>query len=200
MDRCSLSGIEPQVSLRDLDVDDVLFEFLERVQRIEAPRGGRLIDDSGLTYAAACECGCSERVFAAIKLREIDDQVLERWICAECDQLWVFNRGEITVHEVQVPRGCGTEHALAEIEELKVALERLDLWETRLYLQLYLWEDERDRFEIAKLANRRWHTGRWSEWKARQTISGAQKKIHRALGLAARARKNPDWSLADHRL
>jgi hypothetical protein len=187
------------VSLRDLDVDDVLFEFLERVQRIEAPTGGRLVDDAGLTYAAACECGGTERVFAAIKLRECEGDVLERWICAECDQLWVFNRGEIAVHEVQVPRAYGPEHALGEIEELKAALELLSLWETRLYLQLFLWEDLHDRAEIAKIANRRWHCSRWSEWKVRQTISGAQKKIHRRLNLYARARKNPDWTLEDHR-
>jgi hypothetical protein len=184
--------------IRELDVDDVLFEFLERVQRIEAPRGGRLVDDSGLTYAAACECGSTQRTFAAIKLREAGEDVFERWICAECDQLWIFSRGEIAVREVQVPRGGGLESQWGEIEQLKAALELLDQWEERLYLQLYLWEDMRDRGEIAKAANRRWRTHRWTEWKVRQTISGAQKKIHYALKLDARARRHPTWKLEDH--
>ena len=177
----------------------MLFELFERVQRLEAPRAGRLIDETGLSYAPSCACGGRDRIFVPIELEEAPGQVLERWICADCDALWVFSEGEIAVREIQVPSRAGLENELGEIEQLAQALQLLDHWESRLYLQLYLWEDRRDRAEIARIANKRWRSSRWSEWKVRQAIAGAQKKIHRALRLKARARLNPTMTLDDHR-
>ncbi len=185
-----------------MDVDDVLFELYERVQRLESPQAGRLIDDEGLTYAPSCECGCRERVFAQVTLPDCDPgEVFERWICASCDLPWLFNRGEIAVHEVQVPQACGLEHERGEIERLAQALKRLSSWESRLYLQLYLWEDTRSRTEIARIANRRWRRGpfgSWTEWHVRQTIAGAQRKIFNELGLKSRTRRRETMQLRDH--
>jgi hypothetical protein len=193
------------LGFRDLDVDDILFEFLERVQRLEAPRSGRLLDDQGFTYAPACKCGHTERVFAQILLDEAGDQVFERWICAACDRPWCFNAGAIAVHEVRLPKGPGFEDKLSEVAQMQQALELLSVWEQRLYLQLYLWEKEHDRATVARIANKRWRTSRWSEWKARRAISSAQHKIHHALGLRARVARQLDagvidWQLEDHKL
>lgn len=184
---------------RDLDVDDILFEFLEGVQRIQAPGAGRLIDDQGLTFAKACECGSTERDFAAIKLEEAPDVEIERWVCSVCDALWVFNHGVIAVNEVKVPKSGGAfEHQLDELRLFQDALNQLTLWQSRLYLQLWLWEGNHDRREVAKLANRRWRTTQWSEWKVRRTISDAQKAVHYKLGLHARARRHQTMTLEDH--
>lgn len=186
----------------EMDVDDVLFEYLERVQRLQAPSAGKMIDDSGLSYAPSCECGGRDRVFEPINLEGAGDEVFERWICAACDQLWVFARGEIAVREIQRPASTGAfEHEWDEAEKLAQALRLLGEWEARLYLQLYLWENMHDRTEIANQANRRWSTvryRRWTEWHVRQTISGAQRKIFEELGLLSRSRKNPTMKLSDH--
>lgn len=187
------------LGFRHLDVDEILFELMERVQRLEVPRTGRLLDQQGMTFAASCKCGHRERTFAEIQLEESGDEVFERWVCAQCDALWVFNVGEISVHEVRLSCGPGLEDRLSEIEQLANALKLLDKWEDRLYLQLYLWEDQRDRATIAKVANKRWRTSRWSEWKVRRAISSAQHKIHGALGLASTAALYPNWTLEDHR-
>ena len=184
-----------------MDVDDVLFEWLERIQRVESAGSPRLIEDTGISYAPSCSCGSTERFFADVTLEECGDEVFSRWVCAECNELWIFHRGAIVVHEVQVCSGGNFDGTLAEIERLGQALKLLTRWQSRLYLQLYLWEDVRDRTEIAKRANTRWRTvrcGRWTEWKVRQTIAGAQKRIFRELGLPARARSNPTMKLEDH--
>ncbi len=183
------------LGFRHLDVDDILFELMERVQRAEAPRSGRILSEQGMTFAVACKCGHREKVFATITLDEAPDLELDRWICAACDALWVFQIGEVAMQEVKLP--LDTE--IGEIQQLANALKLLDKWEARLYLQLYLWEDQRDRATIAGLANRRWRSSRWTEWKVRRAISSAQKKIHRALGLASRAALRPNWTLEDHR-
>ncbi len=184
-----------------MDVDDVLFEYLERIQRLGSAGSPRLIDDAGLSYAPSCACGSTDRFFASVNLDECGDQVFERWVCSECHELWIFHQGEIAVHEIQVPSTGGFVDTLGEIERLGQALKLLTRWQSRLYLQLYLWEDVRDRTEIARLANRRWRTGkvgRWTEWKVRQTIAGAQRRIFRELGLPARARRHPTMKLSDH--
>ncbi len=186
----------------EMDVDDVLFEMLERIQRLESPRSPKLVDASGLTYAPSCACGSTERFFAEVTIDEAPDRPLHRYVCAECGELWIFRHGDIVVHEVQVPPACGLEHERGEIEQLHGALKLLTRWESRLYLQLYLWEDVRDRTDLAAQANRRWRTvrcGRWTEWKVRQTIAGAQRKIFNELGLPARARRHPQMKLEDHR-
>lgn len=199
------------MKIREMDVDDVLFEFLERIQHLDAPRTGRMIDETGVNYAPYCECGGRERVFAEVNLPDHGDFVFERWICAACNVPWIFSQGEIKVHEVQLPVHCGSEHERGEIELLGRALKLLTVWESRLYLQLYLWDNCHSRTEIARIANKRhasratewreWRRGphsQWTEWYVRQHLSSAQKKIFRELGLRSRAETNPTMKLEDH--
>jgi hypothetical protein len=157
--------------------DHVLPTWLALRQRLSSPAAQDPVVERGFHHEPICEfCDSTHRAESYV---EEEGLATPFWTCADCGKPWtsrptVLIRGDFA--ERSRVRGGRVFDVLATYG---AALSRLTLWQRRLYLLLYLFEDVGGYGDVALAATRRWkRTERqWSEWKARTLIAESRDEI-----------------------
>jgi hypothetical protein len=169
--------------------DEVLFAYLEARERAHAPRSPRLVRDEGLSFAPSCRNRCE----AASRTYRVDPELdIGAWVCDRCAAPWPVSFGVLLAGDVQESKRRGPEHLLERVAEMGLALSKLDPWERRIYLELYLWRGLTLQ-QTAAAANDRWarKSRVWSVWRVRQVVAKARDKLRSELRIRPRSARPP---------
>jgi hypothetical protein len=165
------------------DPDSVFWRWLELRCRLASAPGHRIVVDRGNWYAPECPaCGKSRRIEA------MDEVGRSAWMCRDCGTPWPVDVGFLLANEYQRSlRGELAELPFVEMTTLESVLRDLSLWQQRIYLQLYLYEDVGSYADVAREAARRWPRVRrpWSEWRTGAIVRAARDRVMASLARRA---------------
>lgn len=160
--------------------DEVVYRYLELMQRLGSARGQNPVAGSGYVFAFSCaKCGNRERIERIERDKE-GRTVRAAWLCGQekCGEPWPVEVGFVLKHEIDGSPHGSLDELLAELATLSKWIGQLGHWERRIYVELYLCQKVGCYQDVARVAKKRFRSKRsWTEDRVRKIVTRAREVL-----------------------